>query len=94
MTDYDKRLQAVRDAFWNNTSEDDDDLYVFHDALADIGFDKPTSAQQKSLFMLIPEGILGQGIRWGFSDTEVRDAVHEFAKENEATVRAAASSAT
>lgn len=91
MTDYDKRLQALREAFWNNTSEDDDDLYVFHDALVNIGLDDPTPAQQKSLFMLIPEITLGQGICWGFSDTEVRSAVHEFVEKNEATVRAALS---
>lgn len=88
MTDSAKRLQAVREAYWNNTDEDDHNTDVFHDALTNIGLNEPTPAHQKSLFMLIPETILGQGISWSFSDTEVRHAIYEIAEENAETLRA------
>ncbi len=85
----DKRLNAVREAYWNSTPEDSFDLDALHDALLDIeGLESPSRDQQKALFMMLPEAIIGSGISWGFRDTEVRDEIHGFvAKNMEAVVK-------
>lgn len=77
------RLTAVCEAYWVNSTEDDSDLYVLHDALvcAEI-VESPTEEQQKSLFLMLPSDIVGQGIAWGFSDTEVRENIQSFVEKN------------
>lgn len=85
-----KRLDAVRQAYWEGTREDSSEFYVLSDAISGAGIvDSPNRDQQRALFGLLPQYIIGEGIAWGFSDTEVRGRIHEFVAENrEAVVQA------
>lgn len=87
-----QRLDAVRLAYWDNTDKSDSDLYVLSDALsvAEIA-GEPSIEQQRILFMMLPANVFGQGVAWGFSDTEVRGQVHEFVAENREAVTQAVS---
>lgn len=85
-----QRLQAVREAVWSTRHPNAPDLDVLHDALSCLGLvDEPSDDQQRALFDLLPPDIIGQGIAWGFSDTEVRDSIYTFAEENLQTIAAA-----
>lgn len=84
------RLNAVREAYWSATAAESSDLYVFDDALSQIdGMASPSPEQQKALFFMLPAYVVGLGISWGFSDTEVRGAIWEFVEEHKAEVAAA-----
>lgn len=79
------RLDAVREAYWASTDEAEFDY--LHDALTIAEIVKePVSAQVKALFMMLPEEIIGQGIAWGFTDTEVRESIHRFVADNREAV--------
>ena len=87
-----QRLDAVRRAYWENTDKSDFDLFVFSDALRAAGLaSDPSIEQQRILFMMLPANVFGQGVAWGFSDTEVRDQVHEFVADNRGAVAQALS---
>lgn len=86
------RLEAVRKAYWDNTDKADSDLHVFSDALSVAGVaTDPTVQQQRILFMMLPANVIGQGVAWGFSDSEVRGQVHAFVAENRDAVAKAVS---
>ena len=77
------RLDAVREAYWADSDSADSDLDNLHDALLSIeGITDPTKEQMKIFFMMLPESIIGQGIAWGFEDTEVREDIYRFVEEN------------
>jgi len=82
------RLNAVRKAYWDNTDARDSDLLPLASALDGI-VANPTGEQQRILFMMLPADVFGQGVSWGFSDTEVRARIYEFVNENCDTVAAA-----
>lgn len=84
-----RRLAAVCQAYWDSTSEDEGDLGILSDVLA-IGLDieEPTRDQQKALLLMLPANVVGQGIAWGFSDTEVRESLYEFVEEHREEVLA------
>lgn len=83
-----KRLDAVREAYWQASNEDDFDR--LHDALVSTvmqdSANEPTTEQIKALFMMLPAQIIGLGISWGFSDTEVGDDIYTFIEENRESV--------
>lgn len=86
------RLEAVRKAYWDNTDKADSDLHVFSDALSVAGIaTDPTVQQQRILFMMLPAYVFGQGVAWGFSDSEVRGQVHAFVAEHRDAVAKAVS---
>jgi hypothetical protein len=87
-----QRLNAVREAFWQNTPAGHHDLRQIHDVLgaSDI-VAEPTADQIKALFMMLPADIIGSALSWGFSDTEVRERVYEFVEQNKQTVLEAVS---
>lgn len=84
------RLDAVRQAYWDGTHADSSEFYVLSDAISGAGIvDSPSRDQQRVLFGLLPQYVIGEGVAWGFSDTEVRGRIHEFVAENrEAVVQA------
>lgn len=82
------RLDAVRKAYWDNTDKPDSDLSPLVSALDGIVADS-TIEQQRILFMMLPADVFGQGVTWGFSDTEVRGRIYEFVNENRDAVAAA-----
>ena len=82
-----QRLDAVRKAYWANTDESDSDLNPLSDALCAAGVaSDPTVEQLRILFMMLPANVIGQGLAWGFSDTEVGDQIHAFVSGNRDTV--------
>ena len=85
------RLDAVRKAYWDNTDKPDSDLSPLVSALDGI-VSNPTIEQQRILFMMLPADVFGQGVSWGFSDTEVRGQIYKFVEENRDAVAAAVSS--
>ncbi len=87
-----RRLDAVRMAYWDNTEESDSDLYPLANALSAEGIaTEPTMEQQRLLFMMLPADVFGQGVSWGFSDTEVRGQIYTFVAENRDAVAKAIS---
>lgn len=83
------RLRAVKDAFWA-ASGSVKDLSVFAGILEDCaGIESPTKSQQRALFDLLPESIVGAGIAHGFDSKRVRTMLAKFAQEMPAEARGA-----
>lgn len=79
------RLKAVCEAFWQNS--DISEFDELHDALTGAGIvAEPTPDQIKALFDMLPASIIGQGIAWDFGDTEVRDSIYQYVRENREAV--------
>lgn len=82
------RLAAIREAYWQASSESD--FYRLHDALVStvmVGSGSgPTQDQIRALFSMLPAQIIGQGIAWGFGDTEVGDDIYTFIEGNREAV--------
>lgn len=88
------RLQAVRDAYWAASNLDDLEFATIHDALVEFcEINDPTNTQSKAVFDLLPAGIIGGGIQWGFDDTEVRDNIYIFVRDNADAVKLAVAGA-
>nr|WP_011031946.1 MULTISPECIES: hypothetical protein [Pseudomonas]CAD13467.1 hypothetical protein [Pseudomonas sp. SLT2001]CEK42432.1 hypothetical protein PQBR55_0053 [Pseudomonas fluorescens SBW25] len=87
-----KCLAAVCEAYWANSPLESTSLQQLHDTLvvAELS-EEPTPEQVKALLMLLPAHIVGQGIAWGFEDTDVRDQVYEYVLANMDAVTAAIS---
>lgn len=81
-----QRLQNIREAYWLSTLEIDSELFEFatiHDSLVEfLNIKDPTIDEQKVVFDLLPQHIIGAGISWGFNDTEVRDNIYTFVQKN------------
>lgn len=79
-----KRFEAVRKAFWENTDPDDPELYVLGDCISSlIPNDVEISHHQReSLFMSLPDDIVYSAIKYGISDSVVRDDIHLYVKNN------------
>jgi len=76
------RLQAIREAIWAHR-RDDLEFSALQDTLSTLGItDCPSDDQQKAFFDLLPDHIVGLVVSWGFSDTEVREAIFTYAEEN------------
>jgi len=85
-----KCLAAVCEAYWANTPLESSSLQQLHDTLVVTELaEEPTPAQVKSLLLLLPAHIVGQGIAWGFEDTDVRGHVYEHVEENMEAISAA-----
>lgn len=79
-----KRFEAVRKAFWENSDPDDSELYVLDDCISSlIPNDVEISHHQReSLFMSLPDDIVYSAIKYGISDSVVRDDIYAFVKDN------------
>ncbi|MDO9179063.1 MAG: hypothetical protein Q7U16_12230 [Agitococcus sp.] len=90
MNNDNTRLHAVKEAYWSHSDFKGSDIGVFKDALLHIKGPVPATAeQQKVLFFMLPDSIIGPGIAYGFGDTEVRESVHEFVEQNTHALTAA-----
>ena len=84
-----RRLQAVRSAVWEAWLDDEWAFSRLHDVLVDTVARNGLSREQlKAVFMLLPASLIGKGISWGFTDTEVGDDMHEFVEDNRETILA------
>ncbi len=79
-----KRFEAVRKAFWENSDPDDWELYVLDDCISSLIPDagEIPHHQRESLFMSLPDDIVYSAIKYGISDSVVRDDIYAFAKNN------------
>lgn len=83
-----ERLQAIRQAVWDAWSDDGSAFSRLHDAMVStVMEDSPSQAQMKAVFMMLPATVIGLGVAWGFTDTEVGDDIYRFIEENEDAVR-------
>jgi len=81
------RLKAVREAYWYASDENSGEFNALHGALSSINPDcTPSIGQQKILFFMLPDTIIGHGISWGFDDTEVRESIYDFTEKNKAAI--------
>lgn len=76
------RLKNVRDAYWSSTPEEASDFYCMSDSCVEFLDIEPTREQLKIIFDSLPSQIIGEGIKWGFSDSVVRDNIYVFIQEN------------
>lgn len=85
----DKRLDAVKAAYWEATPEDD--TYSLSDVLHQhiSGVDKFTMEQKKAVFMMLPSRVIGLIVSWGMDDTVARDEIYEFVESHVGEVLAA-----
>lgn len=86
-----KRLQAVRDAYWSASDEEEFDC--IHDSCFEILDMKLSKEQVKRIFDSLPESIIGSGIKWGFDDTVVGDDIYCYVRDNAETIQALAKNA-
>lgn len=87
-----KQLIAIKDAYWDNL-ENENELDVIYDSLYNFvypelnheDFDKIIKNNDfiKKVFYSLPQHIIGNGIRWDFNDTEVRDDIYIHIKDNQ-----------
>lgn len=80
VTTLNARDRALREAYWAHS-----DRYEFHnlsDSCQEFLALDPTEDQLKTLFMLLPEDIVGSGLNHGFTDSVVRDDVYEFIRDH------------
>lgn len=83
------RLTAVCEAYWAGTDPDSAEFSSMADSLLDVFSISVTREQLKALLLVLPEELVGQGIAWGFDDTEVRDAIYDYVKRSHEKVRTA-----
>jgi hypothetical protein len=76
---------ALKNASLSNIVDEGelDTIYCFlHEELnVDIDF-----SMVSKVFMMLPQQIIGNGIQWGFSDTEVRDSIYVFLENNKSDI--------
>ena len=80
-----KRLQMIRDAYWNGS--DESEFYDLHDTIVDFLNIAPTKEQVRAVFNLLPSSIIGGAIQWGMDDTEVRDQTYVYIQDNKQLIR-------
>lgn len=89
-TQAEVRLQSVRDAYWTSSAAASSEFSAIYDAIFNvIGIKAPSPAQMKAVFDLMPSNVIGNGVAWGFDDTDVRDSISVYVRENADAVRAA-----
>ena len=77
-----KRLQAVKEAYWNN-SDINTDFNPIYDALGEIfSIESPTEDQIKIAFMSLNAIVIGSVLMWDIDDTETRESVYEYLRDN------------
>ncbi len=80
-----KQLQAIRDAYWD--ASDEDEFYDIHDSISELLGVEPSKEQLKRVFDSLPVDIIGSGIQWGFNDTVVRDSVYCYIRDNAGAIK-------
>ncbi len=86
-TDKDElRLIAVRDAYWNATDSESYEFNSMADALSEAFNKEASIAMIRKLFYMLPYNVLGEGIKWGFSDSVVRDSIYDFVRKNKSKI--------
>lgn len=82
----DVRIAAVREAYWTAIDPAAGEFSSLHDVLAVVCEREPTGDHVHRLFNMLPAELIGEGVKWGFTDTVVGDSIFEFVRENKAAV--------
>jgi hypothetical protein len=78
-----ERLNKVKLTYWEVYQDDNYHFDAFESAIRMLlPIDEVSMKQVKEIFMMIPDNIFGNGISWGFGDSEVRNSVYEFVEDN------------
>lgn len=81
-----KRLQMVRDAFWEGSRTSD--IKGLHTAMSmALGISDISEQQVRAAYNLLPSEIIGDLIKTGFLDTILRDDAYVFFCEHEFELR-------
>lgn len=80
-----KRLQAVRDAYW--LASDYEEFYCIHDSCTEFLAMDLAKDQLRLIFNILPSDIIGSGIKWGFYDTEVREKIYCYIRDNAEVIK-------
>ena len=76
-----ERDMAMKKAYLENTDKDDldMDLDCISMSISELhGEDYNNEDSKIAVFMMLPSTIFGNGVRWGFDDTEVRNEIWEY----------------
>lgn len=84
----DARTAAVRDAYWAATTLAEGEFASLYDVLATECERVPTDDHVRRLYNMLPAEVIGEGVKWGFTDTVVGDSIFVFVRENKADVMA------
>lgn len=82
----DARTAAVRDAYWAATNLAEGEFASLYDVLAAECGREPTDDHVRRLYNMLPADVIGDGVKWGFTDTVVGDSIFVFVRENKADV--------
>ena len=85
--DKDIRLTAIKKAFWDNTERVEEELWSIQAACIDNFGTQLSHVQLKEVFDAFPQELIGNGIKWGFDDTEVRGEIIEFIENNQVALK-------
>ena len=86
-----KRLQAVRDVFWEFTPEyegNSKSLNLIKNQIRNRFSVNITNAQEKIIFDNLPQEIIGEIVKYGFFDIDVKESIYDFFDEQEKLLNA------
>jgi len=76
MSDFENKVKGL---YWQNIKECDKNC--LHDILVEF-IDKPTDKQIEKLFFLLEFDDICDAMKFGMSDTEVRESIYSYVKNN------------
>lgn len=86
-----KREQALKEAYWNETKKTNDlenefwHIYDYINSFFEI--EKPTEAQAYAIYNILPKNIVHTGFEWTFNNSVVRDNMFDFFHDNEKEIK-------
>lgn len=84
-----RRIRVVASAYWDAVGSDKlSEFAELTDAYREHLGSTPSPEDLKCIFLDLPANIIGPGIEHGFDDTEVRDAVYSYVRDNAERLKA------
>lgn len=82
------RLARLREAVWEDLESDEGGSDHIDYCLDEMfGVKNATSSHRRAMVFLMDRETLGEIVKWGADDTEVRGELYEWFKENDSVVR-------
>lgn len=79
-------LKELKDTYWRMSDKEDFD--VLYNSLSEfLGLENPSEVDLRATFFQIDAITFGQGISFGFNDTEVRDKIYTMIRDNKETIK-------
>lgn len=80
-----KRLLAVKEAYWLHSQDDEGTLdflkFLLIETYTFTENEPPSQDDLKALFFFFDDYLIGQIISWGIDDTEVRESIYAYIEE-------------